>query len=105
MNECPILPELLNFPVDEERVNIIEQIGTKYYEFGIYLLQDNDGNKMDTIIADCRGVSFDINRQILCKWIRGGGKQPVTWATLVTEIDRCGLTELAKTIRKEKSKR
>ena len=104
MNECPTLPELLHFPVGEERINIIEQIGTKYYEFGIHLLQDNTGSKMDTIMADCHGVSLNINRQILCKWIRGGGKQPVTWATLATEIDKCGLTELAKTIRKGKSK-
>ena len=104
MNERPTLPKLLNFPVGDKTVNIIEKIGKKYDEFGIYLLEDDDGSKMEAIVEHCREDPSKINRQILSKWIRGGGKQPVTWATLATEIDRCGLTELAKTIRKGKSK-
>lgn len=104
MKDRPKLHELLDFPVGDKTVNIIEKIGKKYYEFGIYLLEDDDGSKMETIVEHCREEPSKINRQVLSRWIRGGGKQPVTWATLATEIDRCGLTELAKTIRKGKSK-
>ena len=93
MNERPILAELLKFPVGDKTVNIIEKIGKK---FGIYLLEDDDGSKMEAIVENCREDPSKINCQVLSKWIRGGGKQPVTWATLATEIHRCRLTELAK---------
>ena len=79
-------------------------IGTKYYKFGVSLLQDDTGAKMDAIIELCREDATKINRQVLSRWLRGEGKQPVTWATLATELELCGLTELAKDIRTEKSK-
>ena len=59
---------------------------------------------MNALIEHCREDATKINRQILCKWLEGGGKQPVSWATLSTELELCGLTELAKDIHTVKSK-
>ena len=79
-------------------------IGTNYYDFGVNLLQDDTGAMMNAIVEQCREDATKINRQVLCKWLEGGGKQPVSWATLVAELYECGLTELAKDIRAERSK-
>ena len=53
---------------------------------------------MNAIVEYSRGDATKVNCQILCKWLEGGGKQPVSWATLATELELCGLTELAKDI-------
>ena len=104
MAERPTLPELHDFPSCDKRVDIIEKISTKYELFGTYLLEDNDGDKMDALIEQCHEDATKINRQVLKKWLKGEGKQPVSWATLASELERCGLTVLAKTIRTSKSK-
>ena len=104
MDECPTLPQLLRFSVRGKRVNIIAMIGTNYYDFGVNLLQDDTGAMMNAIIEQCHEDVTKINRQVLCKWLEGGGKQPVSWATLATELHECGLVELAKNIRAERSK-
>ena len=103
MDERPTLPQLLRFSVRGKRVDIIAMIGTNYYNFGVNLLQDDTGAMMNAIIEQCREDVTKINRQVLCKWLEGGGKQPVSWATLATELYECGLTELAKDIRSLKS--
>ena len=53
---------------------------------------------MNAIVDQYHEDATKINRQVLCKWLEGGGKQPVSWATLATELDLCGLTELASDI-------
>ena len=104
MAERPTLPELLYFPSSDKYVDIVENISTKYYKFGISLLEDECGNKMAAILEKCREDPTTINREVLRKWINGESKKPVSWATLVSELERCGLTVLAKTIRTSKSK-
>lgn len=102
--ERPTLLQLIRFSIGDNNVNIIEMIGTNYFNFGISLLQDDTGAKMDAIVEHCREDATKINRQVLRKWLEGGGKQPVSWATLATELELCGLSELAKDIRTVKSK-
>ena len=104
MAERPTLPQLLHFLIRGKPVNVIRMIGTYYYEFGVSLLQDDTGAEMDAIVEQCREDTTKINRQVLSRWLRGEGKQPVTWATLATELEFCGLTELAKDIRTVKLK-
>ena len=100
----PTFQELYAFPSDRTTVNVIEGIGTKYYQIGCFLLEDNDGDKMEVIIHQCHFDVSNINRQILRRWLKGEGKQPVNWSTLVNVLETCGLTELAKTICCEKLK-
>ena len=104
MAERPTLLQLIRFSIGDKNVNIIEMIGTNYFNFGISLLQDDTGAKMNALIEHCREDATKINRQVLCKWLEGGGKQPVSWSTLVTELELCGLNELAKDIRTVKLK-
>ena len=104
MAKRPTLPQLICFPVGDRTVDIIEEIGVKYFKLGTSLLQDTTGAKMDAIIEQCREKAYKINHQVLSRWIKGEGKQPVSWATLASELERCGLTELAGDIRSVKSK-
>ena len=104
MAERPTLPQLMRCSIWGKPVNVIRMIGTYYYDFGVSLLQDDTGAEMEAIVEQCREDATKINRQVLSRWLRGEGKQPVTWATLATELELCGLTGLAKDIRTVKSK-
>ena len=104
MAERPTLPQLMRCSIRGKPVNVIRMIGTYYYEFGLNLLQDDTGTKMGAIVKQYQKDATDINLEVLSRWLRGEGKQPVTWATLATELELCGLTELAKEIRTVKSK-
>ena len=104
MAERPTLPELYCFHSGDECVNIIEKISTNYFKLGIFLLKDDDGDEMDAVIEKCGSDATKINLEVLKRWLKGKGKEPVSWATLASELKQCGLTVLAKTIRTGKSK-
>ena len=101
-DERPTFPQLMCFSIDGRRVDIIERISTKYYEFGTFILEDDNGDKMDAIVEECHENSYKINRRVLKRWLNGEGKKPVSWATLATELEHAGLSELARDIRSEK---
>ena len=97
-DERPSLPELLNFPtITGDPINIISRVGTKYDELGVILLNDSDESIVDAIKHDCREAA-KITKEILKRWIRGEGKQPVTWKTLTDTLRVIQLTELASII-------
>ena len=95
MNKCPTLPELVSF--GKKRVNIIEEIGAKYYTFGIKLLEDVKGNKM-AIIKHDEHTAEAITNEVFRKWINGDGMKPRSWATLATVLDDCNLCALSEEI-------
>ena len=92
---------LLNFPVVErdvtKSVNIPREVGDKYFDFGIHLLQDATGTHMRDLERELRGNGEDINKRVLQEWLSGEGR-PVTWATLVEVLNIIGKGELAKEI-------
>ena len=79
-------------------ININERVGSKYEPLGLMLLEDDDGAIVDQIVSNCQRQSSDIVNQIMKKWVRGGGKQPVTWKTLTDTLKVIGLTKLASDI-------
>jgi len=64
---------------------------------GPLLLNDDTGTITDDIERELRKV-FDINFEVLKRWIRGSGITPVTWETLVVKLKSIRLTELARKI-------
>ena len=95
----PTLPQLISLPTRTgETMNIMQRIGTQYIDFGIILLNDKDGSIVDQITTQYQLNAVNITREILKRWIRGEGKQPVTWKTLTDALTAIGLTELAKSI-------
>ena len=79
-------------------MNLAEKIGVSYYEFGVQLLDDDDGDKIAAIEKELRGDASCINRQVFRLWLKGKGRQPVTWATLVSVLQDIGLARLAQDI-------
>ena len=98
VGEKPKLPKLLSFPTNTGAINITEKVGTNYKALGIMLLEDDDGTLVNQITSDCHHKSAAITLEILERWIRGGGRQPVTWQTLTETMKIIGLTELASSI-------
>ena len=73
-------------------------MGTKFVDLGLNLLNDDDGTLVDQIKADCHYKSANIVAEISTRWVRGTGKQPVTWRTLTQALSSIGLTKLASSI-------
>jgi len=53
----PTLHELLNFPGQQKKINIPQEIGTQYKIFGTILLEDDSGKRVDNIVHEYREES------------------------------------------------
>ena len=94
----PTLPKLLNFPLKNGTyINIPQQIGTKYFQFGIQLLNDETGEEIEAIVSKCREEADEINIKILMLWIRGKGK-PLDWDNLIQVLKTIVLGSFASDI-------
>ena len=76
----------------------MSRVGTKCDELGYILLDDRDGSTVDQITEYHHHNPANITKEILKRWIRGEGKQPATWQTLIDTLRTIGLTELATSI-------
>ena len=81
-----------------ESIDILERIGIDYERFGIRMLDDKVGDKV-VEIEDEQRASNRIKREIVRRWLKGKGKKPVTWRTLVEVLDSMELAEVTKEIR------
>ena len=94
--DAPSMPELLSFSA--KKLNIAVEVGTKYLQFGIFLLDDKNGAIIYALEKEYMKNSEEINMAILQKWLQGKGAKPVTWSTLVTVLQRIRMNELANDI-------
>ena len=88
------LPNLL-------QIKIHKKIGANYMDFGIFLLNDDDGSQLESIEMECQGKPECIARKIFQEWVLGKGK-PLTWQTLVETLRDCELNVLADQIQEDK---
>ena len=88
--ERPSLPQLV-------RLKLPQQVGSNYLMFGIILLNDETGSRVNAIDDECRGKSDRIILRILTDWIEGKGL-PVTWESLVQTLRDIDLSVLADQI-------
>ena len=99
----PTLPELLKFTcTNKEVINISVEVGTKYVQFGTFLLDDKYGSRVNNMAHKHCNDPERINMEILQEWLTGNGKQPVTWATLVEvlrDIELCTLADSISTVK------
>ena len=94
----PTLMELVRFRGRERRINIPQEISTKYHQFGILLLEDTNGTRVRNIEHKHQRDAELINMEILQEWVSGRGRQPVSWATLTEVLRDVELSELASDI-------
>ena len=88
--ERPSLPELL-------RLEVPQQVSRNYSTFGIFLLNDETGSRVDYIEEYCHGNPEKITRKILQEWLEGKGL-PVTWKSLVKTLRDSKFSILANEI-------
>ena len=86
----PTLPELL-------RLKVPERVGTKYQEFGIFLLNDTTGSKVESLKHQHMGDPSRITMGILQEWLEGRGL-PVSWGTLIQTLRDIQLNLLAEEV-------
>ena len=82
------------------KMNLHEEIGGDFYKFGVVILNDDYGNITDGIVQSCNGNVENVIIKILQKWLKGGGRQPVTLNTLVQVLGEINLHTLATSIEK-----
>ena len=94
----PTMVELVRFRGRERRINIPQEVSTKYPQFGILLLEDTNGAKVRNMEHKHQKDAEQINTEILQEWVSGRGRQPVSWATLTEVLRDVELSELASDI-------
>ena len=92
----------MGFPGRDRRINIPLEIGLYYVTFGVLLLDDHSGTKIQIFAHKHDSDAQLINMDILQEWIDGRGRRPVTWATLTEVLRECDLTVLASEIEASK---
>ena len=91
----PTLIECIRFRGRERRINIPQEIGVKYQDFGLFLLEDENRQRVKAIAQEYMNKAEEINKEILEQWITGRGKQPVTWKTPTEVLGDIELSTLA----------
>ena len=89
--------ECIRFRGREKRINIPQEIGVKYYKFGLFLLEDDTGTMINSVHIALKHMNDteQINTEVLQQWITGRGKHPITWKTLTVVLYDTGLSTLA----------
>ena len=82
----------MSFPARGGNINIIQGIGANYYNFGIFLLNDKTGGKVEALKLEHQLNAEAITRAILSKWLQEGGRE---WSTLVAALRKVNLDTLA----------
>ena len=60
----------------------------KYFDFRLYLLNDDNGTQLSIIEKNNKGDIISIVREIVQKWLAGNGR-PVSWVTLISVLKDC----------------
>ena len=99
LSDKPTLPMLISFKCKNgKKINVLEKIGVKYSDFGVLLLNDDDGSKVSAIVDKNMREAKPICTDIVKLWLQGEGR-PVSWKTLVEVLEDIGLRRLAEDIR------
>ena len=99
-SDRPSLPKLLHFPtISGGFINIIEKIGANHRTFGVLLLNDEQGNIVDSYHQSEMGKPDAIVHKVLTRWLQGNGRSPRSWETLATVLEEMAMGDLASTIK------
>ena len=74
-------------------MKVIEAVRAEWEELAIAL--HFDGSVIEAVKRDAFYQTGDACRQILCKWLEGGGQGPVNWSTLLDSLIRASLVDIA----------
>ena len=96
--DCPTVRDCIMLQgLGKRTINIPQEIGSNYYQFGLHLLDDPNGTRVRNIEHDYREIE-QINTEILREWVTGRGKKPMSWQTLIQVLRDIELGTLASEI-------
>lgn len=104
-DQMPTMPHLRSLRAPKpngegfDTFDVAARIGSLYRMIGTILLNDHNGNEVENIWNDNVQKVVETNANILMKWLEGGGKQPVTWRTLIQVLEDNGKKTLAQDIK------
>ena len=94
----PIVSNLLSFKGRDGVINVIEEIGSNYSEFGVLLLNDN-GNYIRALERQYNNNCTAIVSEIVRVWNEGRrNAKPCEWRYLIETLREIQLTNLADEI-------
>ena len=96
---------MIAFPGKHGNVNIFREISTDYYEFGVLLLNDRSGARVNAIACMYCYNAERVGTEVFRLWLQGSGRQPVSWQTLIDVLIKAGLMTLARIIEVAKAAR
>ena len=88
----------MSFPVSGRKLDLAREIGANYTKLGIFLLEDDNGEQTSAIEQEFKCNAERINVRMLQLWLSGAGRQPVSWATLISVLRDMELNTLANNI-------
>ena len=81
---------------------VVKRVAWKWEKLATMLELDNDGRKIEAIRRDFWGVGVEICcMQAIHHWVRGEGKAPVSWRTLLKCLEDIECGEIAEEIAKK----
>lgn len=81
---------------------VVKRVAWQWEKLATMLELDNDGRKIDAIKRDFWGVGVEICcMQAIHHWVRGEGKGPVSWRTLLKCLEDIECAQIAEEIAKQ----
>ena len=81
---------------------VVKRVAWQWEKLATTLELDNDGRKIDAIRRDFWGVGVEICcMQAIHHWVRGEGKGPVSWRTLLKCLKDIECAQIAEDIEKQ----
>ena len=94
LDAVPDLPRLFRF--------VVKRVSWQWDKLATMLELDNDGRMIDAIKRDFWGVGVDTCCiQAIYHWVRGEGKAPVSWRTLLKCLEDIDCAQVAEEIAKQ----
>ena len=83
---------------DGEFIRIKQKIQSNYEDLGYDLLKDDDGSITKQISDEYHSKRQRIVGEIFHRWLKGEGRHPVSWRTLIEVLRNIELSVLAMDI-------
>lgn len=85
LDDVPKLHQLKTLVIGKNEIKIIEELASEWSSFGLLLKFEKfilDNIERDKVQFGCE----ECCQELFCRWLRGEGSQPSTWAMLVEAL-------------------
>ena len=99
-DEKPRLADLISLSSNEgEKIEIVNSVASSWKHIGALMDFDEAGDRLD-LTQEMFGDPVACCKDVFQHWLRGNGKQPATWRTLIELLEDIHYRDLAKKVRK-----